>query len=141
MESTLDRCPPCECIRRTDDTEMRQIRFNAEFWPEMHEYMQLRRAEGNQLDAGFHEDLAMTLSDLAADGVHIIRRNFVKYPFMEGDVGWRRAHVTQGAELVWKLTGGPRGEPMHQVAGNQVLVRGILFTHADGTETTVGYVV
>lgn len=112
---------------------MRQVRFNAAFWPEMHEHLQRRRAGGAPLDTEFHEALAMTLSELADDSMHVIRFNFVKYPILEGDAAWRTARVTQEAELVWTLTGAAHGEPM---PGCQILVRGMRFREM----TTVGYI-
>jgi hypothetical protein len=117
---------------------MRKVRFSAAFWPEMHEHLQRRRAGGSPLDAEFHEALAMTLSELADDSMHIIRFNFIKYPLMEGDAAWRTARVTQEAELVWTLTGAAHGETMPQLAGCHI--RGMRFRGGDGEMTTVGYI-
>ena len=121
---------------------MRQVRFNAAFWPEMHELLQRRRARGAPLDAAFHEALAFTLSDLACDLMHVIRFNFVKYPILDvdEDAAWRTAVVTQEAELVWALTGAVHGEPMPQLTGCHILIRGMRFRGGDGEITTVGYI-
>jgi hypothetical protein len=112
----------------SQQVQMRQIRFDSDFWPSLHENVQMRRASNMAVDVDFYEALAATFAELSSYELKMLRIDFAKYPF-SNDVQWRIARVGQYARIHWNLQGAPHDAPMQIIAGGEIVVKEIVWNN------------
>jgi hypothetical protein len=69
--------------------EMRQIQFEAAFWPDIHVRVQTLAAAGAPLPTAFHERLAEALAILSTHDIATMRIDFKKFPAVPNSVETR----------------------------------------------------
>lgn len=108
---------------------MRQLRFDSNFWPDMHVEIQQRRATGVPLPNEFFEDLTQALATLATHDISMMRVDFVRFPIdVPNDPTRRCLHVgNNGSKLIWMLQGAAQDAHMRAIAGYHVVVLQFVF--------------
>lgn len=106
-------------------TGMRQIRFEAAFWPDMQVRVQTAAASGAPLPAAFHERLAEALATLSTHDIAAMRIDFRTFPAVPDSVETRfirLGNTDDDPRLVFRFVGARRDAPMRAVAGMHILV-------------------
>lgn len=125
-------CSEAAALARMQDivANMRQIRFAASFWPDLHVHIQSAAAAGQPLPPMFHERLAEALATLSTYDLATIRIDFRTFPAAgPEDVETRAVRLGTPEDgrprLLFRFVGACRASPMRAIAGTHILVTGI----------------
>lgn len=109
--------------------DMRQLHFEADFWPGLHERVQHAAAAGAPLPAAFYERLAEALATLSAHDIRMMRVDFVRFPAEPGEVETRSVALGDGGagdggapRALFRFAGARRDAPMRPIAGADIRV-------------------